>query len=84
MSPERTNNVTSLPVRPDRSQRSDQQQAPASDFFATLLDAHADRTPSRRERKPSDEGPRDRRPVDRPDRPNHRPDRPADVRDRAK
>jgi flagellar hook-length control protein FliK len=77
MSPERTNNVTSLPVRPDRSQRADQ-QAPASDFFATLLDAHADRAdraPSRRERQPSDDGPRDRRPVDRP----ARPDRPADV-----
>jgi flagellar hook-length control protein FliK len=84
MSPERTNNVTSLPVRPDRSQRSDQQQAPASDFFATLLDAHADRkadrAPSRRERQPSDDGPRDRRPVDRP----ARADRPADVRDRSK
>jgi flagellar hook-length control protein FliK len=84
MSPERTNNVTSLPVRPDRSQRADQQQAPASDFFATLLDAHADRkadrAPSRRERQPSDDGPRDRRPVDRP----ARPDRPADVRDRSK
>jgi hypothetical protein len=76
MSPERTNNVTSLPVRPDRSQRADQ-QAPASDFFATLLDAHADRkadrAPSRRERQPSD----DRRPVD-------RPDSPADIGDRAK
>ena len=46
MSPERTNNVTSLPVRPDRSQRADQ-QAPASDFFATLLDAHADRAADR-------------------------------------
>jgi flagellar hook-length control protein FliK len=82
MSPERTNNVTSLPVRPDRAQRADQ-QAPASDFFATLLDAHADRAadraPSRRERQPSDDATRDRRPVDRP----ARPDRPADVRDRA-
>jgi flagellar hook-length control protein FliK len=81
MSPDRTSPATSLPVRSDRAPRGD--QAPASDAFATLLGAHADRAdraPSRRERQPSDDGPRDRRPVDRP----ARPDRPADVRDRSK
>ena len=73
MSPERTSNATSLPVRADRAPRADN-QAPASDVFATLLGAHADRAdraPSRRERQPANddagrERQRDRGAVDRP------------------
>jgi len=78
MSPERTSNVTSLPVRAERASRSD--RAPASDVFATLLDAHADRAdraPSRRERQPANddagrERTRDARPLDHPTDPRGR------------
>jgi flagellar hook-length control protein FliK len=87
MSPERTSHATSLPVRADREPRAD--KPAASDTFATLLGAHADRpdrAPSRRERQPAEDNApreRDRTPVDRPAedrRPApaaHRPAKPA-------